>query len=147
MRGNKVYTYSGSHVNCGTDNISLWVRRKPRPSGWKVQGESYIYNRSDNKTYANYNNSNAFGASRPYAERHLDGKPDVFPGKQAEFIATLRNTPYSNYQHINSSVQVVIESAYFGAIVVVVIMGIEFSLHAERSVIFITINAGQRLIT
>ena len=113
MRGNKVYTYSGSHVNCGTDNISLWVRRKPRPSGWKVQGESYIYNRSDNKTYANYNNSNAFGSSRPYAERHLEGKPDVFPGKQAEFIATLRNTPYSNYQHTNSSVQVVIESAYF----------------------------------
>ena len=113
MKGNKVVTYSGSRINCGTDNISLWVRRKPRPSGWKVQGESYVYDRSDNKIYANYNNSNAFGSSRPYAERHLDGKPDVFPGKQAEFIATLRNTPYSNYQHTNSSVQVVIESAYF----------------------------------
>ena len=34
-----------------------------------------------------------------------------------------------------------------GAIAVVAIMDIEFSLHAERSVIFIIINAGQRLIT
>ena len=100
MRSNKVYTYSGSSINCNTDNIRLWVRRKPRPSGWKIQGESYVYNRSENKMYANYNNSNAFGSSRPYAERHLDGKPDVFPGKQAEFVSTLRNTPYSNYQHI-----------------------------------------------
>lgn len=112
-RNGAAYTYSGASINCGTDNITLWVRRGGFPRGWNIQGENYVYNRSEDRSYANYNNSNAYGTSRPYAQGHAEGQPTVLPGKRAEFIANVRNIRYSNFQHVDSDIQVVVESAYF----------------------------------
>ena len=108
MRNGVVRTYSGNSINCGTENMELWIQRRPQPKGWAINSQSYVY--SGGAYYKNYNNSQP---DRYGAYNHAKDAPTISSGEMARFWTDLRNIELPGYGHSDADVQLRVENSYF----------------------------------
>ena len=110
--GNIVKTYSGESVNCDTEGTNFWLRRRAKPQGWDVNGQTYAVAKSGSgyTSYKNYKNSQPDGWG---AINHASDQPTIGSGELARFSSNLRNVELPGYGRQELELKINIKNTFF----------------------------------